>query len=125
MSREADGTIKAVNALKAPVVKLWLADAAGTIHTAENIAAGQETALKPSDLRAAGKEDALRRAFAGDWLTLGQSLQGRPEEVLRPGTYLAVLDGAPFLEQGLRGAALRPGRSVVFGILKEVPGHAR
>jgi len=35
-----------------------------------------------------------------------------------------VLDGAPFLEHGLRGAERRPGQSVVFGILKEVPGDA-
>src|SRR5262249_39488192 len=123
--REPDGTLKAVNALKAPLVKLWLADAAGKIHTAENVPAGKEAALKASDLRAGGKEEALRQAFAGDWVALGKRLSGRPEEVLRPGTYLAVLDGAPLLEQGLRSAQLRPGYSVVFGILKEVPGDAR
>jgi hypothetical protein len=123
--RESDGSLKAVNALKAPVVKLWLADAGGKIHTAENVPAGKEAALKRSDLRAEGKEEALREAFAGDWLTLSNSLPARPEEVLRPGTYLAVLDGAPFLEKGLRSAQPRPGQSVVFGILKEVPGDAR
>jgi hypothetical protein len=123
--REPDGSLKAVNALKAPLVKLWLADAAGTIHTAENVPAGKEAALKASDLRARGKEEALRDAFAGDWVALGKRLSAHPEEVLRPGTYLAVLDGAPLLEQGLRSARQRPGQSVVFGILKEVPGDAR
>ncbi len=123
--QEADGTLKAVNALKAPVVKLWLADSAGTIHTAENIPAGKEAALTASALRAEAKREAVREGFAGDWLTLSQTLAARPEEFLRPGTYVALLDGAPFLEMGLRSAQLRPGHSVVFGILKEVPGDAR
>ncbi len=123
--REGDGSLRAVNGLKAPVVNLWLADAAGKVHTAENVPPGKEVTLKASGLRAEGKADALRAAFAGDWLTLSKGLQARPEGVLRPGTYLAVLDGAPFLETGLRGARLRPGHSVVFGILKEIPGDAR
>ena len=125
VTRGADGTLKAVNALKAPVARLWLADAKGQIHTAENIPAGKEAVLKASGQKAEGKAESLREAFSGDWLTLSKTLTVRPELFLRPGTYLAELDGAPFLEKGLRGAQLRPGRSVVFGILKEVPGDAR
>jgi hypothetical protein len=125
VSREADGSLAALNALKARVVKLWLADRAGKIHTAESIAPGQKAVLKASGLQAEGPPGALREAFAGDWLGIERRLTARPEAVLRPGTYLAELDGAPFLDKGLRGARERPGRSVVFGILKEVPADAR
>jgi hypothetical protein len=125
VTRGDGGTLKAVNALKAPVARLWLADAKGQIHTAEDIAPGKEVVLKASGQKAEGKAEVLREVFTGDWLTLSKTLTARPEQFLRPGTYLAELEGAPFLEQGLRGARLRPGRSVVFGILKEVPGDAR
>jgi hypothetical protein len=124
--READGSLKAVNALKADLVNLWLADGKGKVYTAANVPAGKEVSLKASELRAEGKAGAVReKAFAGDWLRSAKALTDRPQEVLQPGTYLAVLDGAPFLEKGLRGARQRPGRSVVFGILKEVPADAR
>ena len=91
--RQPDGSLKAVNALKAPVVRVWVADATGQIHIGENIPAGKEAALQPSALRAEGKAAALRQGFAGYWLKLNQSLPVHPEEILRPGTYLAVLDG--------------------------------
>jgi hypothetical protein len=125
VTRGDGGTLKAVNALKAPVAQLWLADARGQIYTAEDIAPGKEVVLRPAGQKAEGKAEGLREAFSGDWLTLSKTLTARPEQFLRPGTYLAVLEGAPFLEQGLRGAQRRPGQSVVFGILKEVPGDAR
>jgi len=38
---------------------------------------------------------------------------------LRPGCYVAILDGAPFFETGLTSANLRPEPTAVFGVLKE------
>jgi hypothetical protein len=42
-----------------------------------------------------------------------------PADYLRPGTYLAVIDDSPFLDQGLRRTQSRRARSIVFGIMKE------
>jgi len=64
-------------------------------------------------------EDALRRAFADDWLGLVDAMAAQPEAYLRPDCYLAVLDSAPFHPQGLAFPASRRSRSVVFGIMKQ------
>ena len=57
-------------------------------------------------------------AFDSDWLELVDKLAAAPEAYLRPGCYIAVLDAAPFIPQGLAGATPHRCRSVVFGIGK-------
>jgi hypothetical protein len=48
-----------------------------------------------------------------DWLRL------KGAALLAPRTYLAVVEGAPFLDDPMPGASVRRARSVVYGILKE------
>jgi hypothetical protein len=44
---------------------------------------------------------------------------GDPVRYLAPGGYVAVLDGAPFFEEGLANAKTRKGKNLVIGILKD------
>lgn len=121
VAKEAGGGLSVTNQLKARVKSLWLADEKGRLYTAEDIADGARAPLKRAgdDLEVWGEPGALHDAFARDWRKLGDVLEGDPARALAPGCYLAVVDGAPFFEEGLRNAQTRRGRSVVYGVLKE------
>jgi hypothetical protein len=119
VSRGRDGARTVTNGLGAAVRRLWLADGSGTVHTATDVAAGAAATLEPTALRARGEADGMRRLFASEWTALCETLTGHPEEYLLPGCYVAALDDTPFFEPGLAGVRDRPGRSVVFGILRE------
>ena len=116
-----NGQLKIVNGLGATIKSLWLADAAGKIYQAANVPAGQKFALIPSSQTPAGEPlgvFALRRdlGFAPKTETPPDDLK----KYLSPNTYIATLDGNPFIENAL-GAAASPQRTisaaVVFGIL--------
>jgi hypothetical protein len=122
--RGKDGALSAVNGLGAGIRQLWLADGRGRIHTARApIPAGQEAALSPSGGAVARplNLEGLRQAYRSDWFKHYQELTATPQNYLLPGCYIAVLDAAPFIEEGLRNAQTRAGRSVVYGIMKEPP----
>src|SRR5262249_27190534 len=113
------------NGLKAPVKSLWLADKKGVIYVANDIPEGGEAGLKRTDRKLKNNAAALRKLFAEDWFKLASmcELPENQEQFLRPGCYLAILDGAPFLEKGVSNARLRPEPTAVFGIMKEpLPG---
>jgi hypothetical protein len=120
--READGSLGLVNALGADIKALWVADENGQIYEAGSIAAGERATLQPSRKgRVKGwPNEAWRSLYSnGDWATTNANAAKRPQEHLGPGTYLAVVDGSPFLEQPLRGAAVRTSDSVVLGVLAD------
>jgi hypothetical protein len=118
VSREADGSLSLVNALGAPIRAVWVADEAGKLYTASAIPVEGKTSLAPTSQKAAGAGAGLRQAYSQEWLQLVERVSAAPEAYLRPGCYLAVLEGAPFFQTGLRSATLRPGQSVVLGIMK-------
>ena len=118
VQKEADGSLTMVNALEVKIGKFWLTDAEGKIYTAADVAGGAKAVLKRSDDKAKGKPDALRQAYAKDWLGLVDTLTTRPEDFLRPNCYIALVENSPFLEEGLRNAGVRKGRGVVYGIRK-------
>ena len=114
------GKLEAVNGLGAPIKSLWYADAGGKLYHASNVAAGQTTVLMPS-----GNSRVSDQLGAGEFLrVIGFATQSTwlnsPERFLRPGTYIAELDGNPFIENAL-GPAASPKRTriaaVVYGIL--------
>jgi hypothetical protein len=126
VTKDEDGSFTVLNSFKAPIRSLWLADQEGRIYTAENVAKGSRGALKRAGQeKAGGRPEALRNAYQRDWSTLLDATAGSagallsPATVLTPGCYVAVVDGAPFFEDGLRSAQTRKGRSVVFGVMKE------
>jgi hypothetical protein len=118
-----DGSLLVVNGLGADIKAIHLAAADGKIFTANDIRAGAEASLQPAEQRAVNKLTKLKEAFegVGGWPASVEAMAEHPAQYLRPGCYLAVLDDSPFLEQGLRYTQSRRLRSVVFGIMKEMP----
>jgi len=115
-----DGSITVVNGLGARITALYLADAKGRIHTASVIEPGAQAVLKPS-------QEHFRPAGAEGLERLHTRLRGNPVHstdfnastfvvALQPNSYLADLDGAPFVEAALDGAEEGKSRSVVYGI---------
>jgi hypothetical protein len=105
-----------VNGLGAPIHQVWWADGSGMIYTAANVPAGAQAEIKPTGAQAAGQPSALRRTVSQDWLAQFKALAEQPQAVLMPNCYLAVLDGSPFIEEGLKNVKTRKARNLVYGI---------
>lgn len=119
-----NGRLQVVNGLGATIQSLWVADADLNFYEATNIVAGQKAPLVLSkDPPPAEKTGArgLLRDFGFAPATPGPDASA--SKYLQPGTYLAVLEGNPFIENAL-GAAASPKRTrasgLVFGILEPV-----
>ncbi|MCL4177283.1 MAG: hypothetical protein KJ072_06010 [Verrucomicrobia bacterium] len=116
----AEGGFEVVNGLGAGVVSLLLAGPDGRLHQADRIAAGQKSVLVPAaEARVPGRGLGPRPLFLETGYA-GQSsqLETNAAGYLLPGTYLAELDGSPFLESGLGdGPARSRTRVFVYGIL--------
>jgi hypothetical protein len=116
-----NGKMQVVNSLGAPIKTLWLADAGMSLFQVNNVAAGEKGALIPSSrtqpLGKTGADGLLRAiSFAAHTDTLAADAGG----YLRPNTYIAVLEGNPFVENALGSSASArrtKSASVVFGIL--------
>jgi hypothetical protein len=116
-----NGRWQAVNGLGAPIKSLWLADAGGRIYQASNIAAGQKAGMIASSHPPASGQLGADGLFREIGFTAHlDSVHDNPEKYLLPGTYIAELDGNPFIENAL-GTASQPKRTrisaVVYGIL--------
>ncbi|MBS1791438.1 MAG: hypothetical protein JST85_27245 [Acidobacteria bacterium] len=114
--RQSGNAATLVNGLGAEIAQVWWADANGKIHAAENIAAGAQASLRPTDLKTAGMPRGLREAYSGDWLEKFKAIGNKPQEVLMPNNYLAVLNSAPFVEEGLKNVKTRTARNLVYGV---------
>jgi hypothetical protein len=119
LRRDGKG-IEVINALGADVRTLTLVDEKGQVYTAGPIPAGGSATLSAQNK---GRRNALplenwRRIYNGsDWALAIANAVKKPEDLLGPGTYLAVLEETPFLEQALKGARVRPSESVVLGLM--------
>ena len=69
-------------------------------------------------LASANEASSLRQLYGGDWLKEARQFRATPERYLSPWTYLADVEGTPFVEDGLPGAQKENCRSLVVGILK-------
>ena len=117
-----NGKLQIVNGLGAPIKSLWFADAHMNFYVANNVAAGQKAGLIPSKLT----QQSGKTGPVGLWHEIGfaaksDSLSDGAGKFLMANTYIAVLDGNPFIENAL-GSASSPKRTkssaVVFGILE-------
>lgn len=120
LTRGADGRLSVTNFLNAAIERLWLADAKGRVLAVDSVPLGGEKLLEDTGTTVSPdpSADCLAALFVEDWfrpLTLSDT---EAAKYLLPGRYVAKLDGTPFLEEGLAGAAVGPCQSVVFGILK-------
>jgi hypothetical protein len=119
------GKLQMVNGLGVPIQTLWYADANMKIFEANNVDAGGKGALVLSSQSAtsekSGPEGLLRDI---GYAASTHSLYYGIGNYLLPNSYIAVLDGNPFIENALGGAASAKrtkSSSVVFGILEPSP----
>ena len=120
LNRAPDGSLTLVNGLGVDVRELWLADWNGKVYRANKIVAGAsaELTLQPN-MRIGGTADGLRTAFVDyDWFDMSRWTKG-PQVLLMQGSYIAVLDSSPFIDEGLRNVAVRKTESVVYGVMKK------
>jgi hypothetical protein len=117
-----NGKIEIINGLGAPIKSLWIADADMNFYEAENVAAGEKAGLvlsRQSPFSEKSGPNGLLRDIT--FAAHAEALNGNVGKYLLPNTYIAVLDGNPFIENAL-GSASSPKRtkssSVVFGILE-------
>jgi hypothetical protein len=117
---KVNGKLQVVNSLGAPIASLWVADADRHVYTATRVAAGEQAGLIPVSTAPSEKSgaDGLLRdiGFAAHPEALGDNAG----KYLRPNTYIAVLDGNPFIENALGPAASAKRTktsAVIFGIL--------
>jgi len=118
--------VEVVNALGAPIRRLWLCDTDGRLYEARDLAPGEKRALETprprgaAPLSAAGRaRDYFGRGTPG-WEVNAWSdallSQGTAADPPDPGTYVAVLDGCPFLEDPLAYCRTKGSeRSIVIG----------
>jgi hypothetical protein len=115
-----NGKWRIVNGLGTPIESLWFADADMNFFKAENVAAGQEAALVRSKLGSPLKLGPAVLLRDATFAAHTNAFVPNAGNYLQPSTYIAVLDGNPFVENGL-GSASSPKRTrssaVVFGIL--------
>lgn len=118
--RVADGSSgvwTAVNGLGVPIRRLWFADAKGRVFTAEEIAPGAQAKLIDASLLASGDKTSIHNFDNyGDWLERMKWVEEHPAEFLTPGSYLALVDQSPFVEEGLDNISDRRGRSLILGL---------
>ena len=118
-----NGSLQIVNGLGAPIRSLWLADANMNFYQVNDVPAGQKTGLIPAkrthSLDKSGPEG-LRRDL-GYNANGANDLDSTAQSYLMPNTYIAVLDGNPFVEDALTSDPnLKHTKSVavVYGILE-------
>jgi len=119
-----DGETEVVNALGAPILRLRLCDRAGRLYETRDLKPGEKRVLAEEGPRAAGAPsayDGLRSAAASPLPGWGladlveKQMLNRLDEP-GPGTYVAVLDGCPFLENPLAGSRTKEtSRALVAG----------
>jgi len=100
------------------ISSLWYADKDGRIYSAQNIAAGAkaELTLTQNTLPKENKNNTWRNAYSSNWTNAYDGIIEKPQEYLMPGTYIAVLNTSPFVEQSLAKIKKQNLESVVFGI---------
>jgi len=120
--RTGEDQITVVNGLGVGIKRLHLADEAGRVFTGGEIAAGASVELSVGafHLHAVGAKKGLRDVYDVDWIMTMNEVLKKPETYLVPLSYIAELDGSPFLEPGLEKAAETRLESAVYGILKGV-----
>ena len=109
-----------VNGFGVPIESLLLADGQGAVYRAEQVAPGQKVGVQrlPQVPEGDDAADSLRILFESDWTLPHPAVTPDNPFNLRlpPNTYLAVLQGAPFMDAPLAANAHQKARSLVYGI---------
>jgi hypothetical protein len=115
------GKLKVINGLGTPIKSLWVADASLNLYEVHGVAAGQKCDLSRSTQPAVPDNAGVTGLFHEiGFVADPNSLDTMATKYLLPNTYIAVLDGNPFIENAL-GASASPKRTrssaVVYGLL--------
>ncbi len=114
--RNGDG-MTVSNGMGAPIEEVWVADEGGTVWTAKSIEAGGTRALERSPAAAKGTTGP-RHLYRGDWLQANEVARRAPGAFIAPGTWVAFLDGSPFIEDAMSGIRTRKERTLVMSELR-------
>jgi len=116
-----NGTLQIFNSLGTPIKAIWYADTKLNLYEANNVAAGQKAGLVPSQkvrLEQSGPGAMFREI---GYTANADTVNEKTARHLTPNTYIAVLDGNPFVENAL-GAAASATRTkasaAIFGLLE-------
>jgi len=128
VEKQADGSLKIVNALGADIRHLSLADASGRVFEGHDIPAGAERILKATaDTIPSSRapQAILENIFTPDtnWLNSFDTWRKKTtfNDKLSPSSYVAVLDKSPFVESPLEDVDSEDTAAIVYGIMKEQP----
>ncbi|HSR70617.1 MAG TPA: hypothetical protein VLU25_22005 [Acidobacteriota bacterium] len=120
------GSVEVTNGLGAHIQQMWFCAPDGGVYWGSQLAPGQSALLKPSGRKRPQDfpvPSLWRFYYAGGWET--EAFVPRNIDYLRPGTYVAVLSDAPFVELGVPRVT-RPDRfAIVFGISSLSPPPLR
>lgn len=121
MGIDEDGRAYATNGLGAPIRQLTVADADGRVFQADNIAPGARALLiaRPDAALPDHQSDRQRSIYTSDWLGSIRRAGTDPTRFLEPGTYVAELDGAPFLDSGLADLRDHKKKNIVIGLIEQ------
>jgi hypothetical protein len=115
-----NGKLQVLNGLGAEIKSLWLADLNGQIYQADNIAAGQKATLILSNTRVTNQSGPHAMVTDVGFAAKTEPLNLVVDKFLLPNSYIAELDGNPFIENALGSASSAKrtkSSAVVFGIL--------
>lgn len=116
--RRADRYLSIVNGLGTAVKRVLIADTDGRLYEALDIPAGAQATASPTQAvvaKGASRYDPAATYRSSVWNADSSSFRDAPGECLQPGTYIAFLDGAPFVENGLHRAGTLTASSIVYG----------
>jgi hypothetical protein len=116
-----NGKMQVVNGLGTPIKSLWVAAPDTGFYVASNIPAGQMALLSAAkNAQGAGKFGVAGLLRDVGFTASTNYLDPDASKYLKPGTYIAVLDGNPFIENALglpAGAKRTKASAVVYGVL--------
>lgn len=117
VSFNSTGQPSVTNGLGVAIRHLWLPNDKRTLYEASDIAPGAQVELKASPRPGALETPPkLGQLLVNNWLESMNKLAETPEEFLAPGTYLAVLEAAPFNEPALRNVRQTTAKTLVYGL---------
>lgn len=110
----------AVNGFGVPIKQLWIATPAGQIYIADNLEPGGTASFRKAEARpVVGSLSPQLTFLTPDWGEALKTIEASPESLLKQGSYLAIVDQNPFVEEALANVTTRRGRSFIYSRISE------
>ena len=108
--------LTALNGLGSKIVKIRLRDTEGRLFEGTAIDEGGKVTLQPAKDKLQGGIT-LRSMFVDCSSYLGKNALDLNRFDLRPGTYIAEVEGSPFTKESIEGIEYKSRSSLVYGIM--------